>query len=52
MFVQGSLRMQGKRKMKDVYGPLIGMAAERQSILSTDKVMVNDPSETSLCHHP
>ena len=43
--------MQGKWKMKDIYGLLIGMAAERQSIHSIEKVLVNNPSETSMWHH-
>ena len=45
------LRMQGKWKEKDVYGSMIGMAAERQSIHSIDKVIVKNPSETSMWHH-
>ena len=45
------LRTQGKWKIKDVYGPMIGMAAERQSIHSIDKILVNNPSETSMWHH-
>ena len=45
------LRMQGEWKIKDVYGTLIGTAAERQSIHSIDKVLVNNPSETSMWHH-
>ena len=45
------LRMRGKWKMKDIYGPLIGMATERQSIHSIDKVLVKNPSETTIWHH-
>jgi len=45
------LKMRGKWKEKDVYGSMIGMAAERQSVHSIKKVLINIPSETSMRHH-